>query len=367
MSSPSESLDTKLMDGAFMAHVIGLAQLGWGQVAPNPLVGAIVVKDSEMIGSGYHHRFGDPHAEFIALNEAGPRARGATLYVNLEPCNHYGKTPPCTKSIIDAGISRVVLASRDPNPVASGGAERLRSAGITVDFEVCESEAREINAAFFNSFTSDRPWVTLKLAVSLDGSIAPEDRKTAIMTNEKSLEVVHRMRAQNDAIAVGAATAAADDPQLTARSDPPPRVPPTRIVFDRSAGLSSQSKLAKTARQIPTIVVTSETTSLKPDLHQLGVEALPAHDLSDALRKLKARGINSLMVEGGAGLAASFLASGFVDRMVIFEAPIILGNGSLNAFSGIASQSVDDAPRFRVLTSAKLDNDIMTTYAVEKS
>lgn len=350
-----------------MAHVISLAQLGWGQVSPNPLVGAIVVKDGEIIGSGYHARFGDPHAEFVALNEAGTRGRGATLYVNLEPCNHYGKTPPCTKSIIDAGISRVVLAARDPNPVASKGAERLRAAGITVDFEVCESEAREINAAFFNSFKSDRPWVTLKLAVSLDGSIAPADRTTAMLTNEKSIEAVHRMRAQTDAIAVGAATAAADDPQLTARTDPPPRIPPTRIVFDRSARLSAQSKLAKTATKVPTLVVTGETTALPADLANMGVEGLPAHDLADALRKLKTRGIHSLMVEGGAGLAASFLASGFVDRLVIFEAPIILGSGSLNAFSGIAGQTVQDAPRFRVLTSSMLGNDIMTTYAVEKA
>lgn len=349
-----------------MAHVISLAQLGWGQVAPNPLVGAIVVKDGEVVGSGYHSRFGDPHAEVVALNEAGPRASGATLYVNLEPCNHYGKTPPCTKTIIDAGIGRVVLASRDPNPVASGGAERLRAAGITVDFDVCESEGAEINAAFFNSFKSDRPWVTLKLAVSLDGSIAPADRKTAMITSDKSLEVVHRMRAQHDAIAVGAATAAADDPQLTARSDPPPRVPPTRIVFDRAAKLSAQSKLAKTAKKVPTLVITGETTALPADLANQGVERLPAHDLADALQKLKARGIISLMVEGGAGLAASFLASGFVDRLVIFEAPIILGSGSLNAFSGIAGQSVHDAPRFRVLSSARIENDVMTTYAIEK-
>jgi diaminohydroxyphosphoribosylaminopyrimidine deaminase/5-amino-6-(5-phosphoribosylamino)uracil reductase len=355
------------MDEAFMAHVISLAQLGWGQVAPNPLVGALVVKDGEIVGSGYHARFGDPHAEAVALNEAGTRARGATLYVNLEPCNHYGKTPPCTRAIIDAGISRVVLASRDPNPVASGGAEKLRAARIPVDFDVCESEAREINAAFFNSFSSDRPWVTLKLAVSLDGSIAPADRTTAMLTNEKSIEVVHRMRAQTDGIAVGSATAAADDPQLTARSDPPPRTPPTRIVFDRSARLSSQSKLAKTARKIPTLVVTGETTNLPADLAQLGVEGLPARDLGDALRKLKDRGIHSLMVEGGAGLAASFLASGFVDRLVIFQAPIILGSGSLNAFSGIAGQTAEEAPRFRVLHSAQLENDIMTTYAVEKA
>lgn len=350
-----------------MAHVISLAQLGSGQVAPNPLVGALVVNGSDIVGSGYHARFGDRHAEIVALDEAGPRARGGTLYVNLEPCNHFGKTPPCTKAIIDAGVARVVLGSRDPNPIASGGVEKMRAAGIVVDFDVCEKEAREINEAFFNSFASDRPWVTLKLAMSLDGSIAPADRTTAILTNESSREWVHRMRAASDAIAVGAATAAADDPQLTARSDPPPRVAPTRIVFDRSAALSSQSKLAKTARDIPTLIVTGETTNLPADLAQLGVEALPAHDLEDALRKLKTRGINSLMVEGGAGLAASFLGAGFVDRLVIFHAPVILGSGSLNAFSGIAGQIVAEAPRFRVVSSAKLGDDIMTVYAAENS
>lgn len=349
-----------------MAHAISLAQLGWGQVAPNPLVGAVILNGPDVVGSGYHARFGDRHAEVVALEEAGSRARGGTLYVNIEPCNHFGKTPPCTKAIIDAGIARVVAGSRDPNPVASGGAERLRAAGIVVDFDVCETEAREINAAFFNSFTSDRPWVTLKLAMSLDASIAPADRSTVMITNDASRQFVHRMRASNDAIAVGAATAAADDPQLTARSDPPPRVAPTRIVFDRSARLSSQSKLAKTARKVPVLLVTGETTNLPADLANLGVEGLPAHDLADALRKLKARGINSLMVEGGAGLAASFLGSGFMDRLVIFHAPIILGTGSLNAFAGIAAQTIGDAPKFKVISSARLEDDTMTVYSAEK-
>lgn len=350
-----------------MAHAISLAQLGWGQVAPNPLVGALILNGPDVVGSGYHARFGDRHAEVVALDEAGSRARGGTLYVNIEPCNHYGKTPPCTKAIIEAGIARVVAGSRDPNPVASGGAERLRAAGIVVDFDVCEKEARELNAAFFSSFMSDRPWVTLKLAMSLDASIAPADRSTQMITNDASRKEVHRMRAQTGGIAVGAATAAADDPQLTARSDPPPRVAPTRIVFDSSARLSSQSKLAKTAREIPVLLVTGETTSLPADLANLGVEGLPAHDVADALRKLKARGINSLMVEGGAGLAASFLGSGFVDRLVIFHAPIILGAGSLNAFAGIAAQTSSDAPRFKVISSARLGNDIMTVYSPEKS
>jgi diaminohydroxyphosphoribosylaminopyrimidine deaminase/5-amino-6-(5-phosphoribosylamino)uracil reductase len=361
--------DPELMDEAHMRYTIEvLAPGGWGQTAPNPLVGALVTnEDDEPLGMGYHARFGDRHAEIAALDEAGARAKGATLYINLEPCNHHGKTPPCTDAIIAAGIARVVMAVRDPNPEASGGLEKLRAAGITVDVGVCEPEARELNAAFLNAFVSDLPWVTLKLAISLDGSIAPADRSRATLTGDRSRAFVQRMRAQSDAIAVGAATAAADDPELTARFDPPPRIAPTRIVFDRSARLSSQSKLVKTARDIPTLVVTAETTTLPADLANAGVEALPAHDLGDALRKLKSRGINSLMVEGGAGLAASFIGGGFVDRLVIFQAPVILGEGSLNAFSGIAAQAIDDAPRFRAISSGKLVNDIMTVYAVEKS
>ena len=350
-----------------MRYVIDvLAPKGWGQTAPNPLVGALLIRDSGIIGEGYHAEFGGPHAEIVALQHAGDDARGATLYVNLEPCNHHGKTPPCTDAIIAAGIARVVIAGRDPNPEAAGGAEKLRTAGITVDFGVGEAEALELNAAFLNSFRSDRPWVTLKLAISLDGSIAPADRNPAMLTSELSRARVQKMRAANDAIAVGAATAAGDDPQLTARYDPPPRIPPTRIVFDRSARLSSQSKLAQTAREVPTLIITGETTPIPADLSNLGVQSLPAHDLGDALRQLKTRGINSLMVEGGAGLAASFLGARFVDRLVIFQAPIILGSGSLNAFSGIAAQRVDDAPGFRVINTELIGDDIMTTYAVEK-
>lgn len=349
-----------------MRYVLGLAMRGWGQTAPNPLVGASVLNGEEPLGFGYHARFGDRHAEVVALEQAGERARGATLYVNLEPCNHHGKTPPCTDAIIAAGIARVVIAVRDSNPVASGGAEKLRAAGIVVDFGVCEDEAFELNAAFLKSFVSDRPWVTLKLAISLDAAIAPADRSTVTFTNNMSRAFVHRMRASSDAIAVGAVTAASDNPHLTARSDPPPRVAPTRIVFDRLARLSAESNLARTAREIPTLLVTSETTQLPTDLKHLGVQAICAHDVADALGQLKEKGINSLMVEGGAGLAASFLGGGFVDRMVIFQAPVIFGSGSLNAFSGVAAQTIGDAPRFRAIRSAKIIDDVMTIYSVEK-
>jgi diaminohydroxyphosphoribosylaminopyrimidine deaminase/5-amino-6-(5-phosphoribosylamino)uracil reductase len=302
----------------------------------------------------------------IALAEAGERARGATLYATLEPCSHHGKTPPCVDAIVNAGISRVVIAARDPNPVAAGGAERLRAAGIAIDIGVRENEAREINAAFFNSPASDRPWVTLKLALSLDGAITGAGRTGGWLTGEQSRAEVQRLRAASDAIAVGIQTALVDNPRLTARTDPPPRIAPTRVVFDRSARLPVESILAKTAREIPTLLVTSRAARLSTDLAGAGVEQLTAVDVADALHKLKARGIASLLVEGGAGLAASFLAGGFVDRFVIFRAPIILGEGALGAFSGIASQEVQHAPRLTLIETRALGDDVMSVYSVRK-
>jgi len=351
-------------DTARMDLALSLAERGWGQTAPNPMVGAVLFQGDEKVGEGAHERFGGAHAEVTALNAAGARARGATLYVNLEPCNHRGHTPPCTEAIITSGVARVVAAVRDPNPVAAGGAERLGEAGIAVHFGPREREARELNAPFFNAVSGDRPWVTLKLALSLDGAIAGAGRTRGWLTGDASRGVVQRMRANNDAIAVGIETALADDPRLTARTDPPPRVPPLRIVFDRSARLSGQSTLAQTARETPTLLVTGSTTRLPAELAQCGVEALPAHDLRDALRKLRERGIRSLMVEGGAGLAASFLAGGFVDRLVIFRAPVILGEGAVGGFSGIAAQQVEHAPRLTLLRTGALGDDVMSVYSV---
>ena len=350
-------------DGDRMDLALSLAERGWGQTSPNPMVGAVLFQGEEKIAEGAHERFGGPHAEVAALQAAGERARGATLYVNLEPCNHHGLTPPCSDALIASGVARVVAAVRDPNPIAGGGTDRLRNAGITVDFGVREAEARELNAPFFNSFSSERPWVTLKVAVSLDGAIAGEKRTREWLTNDESRNLVQRMRANHDAIAVGVETALADDPHLTARTNPPPRVPPLRVVFDRSARLSTQSALARTAGETPTLLVTASTTRLPADLANSGVEALPAHDVGEALRKLRVRGIKSLMVEGGAGLAASFLAGGHVDRLVVFRAPVILGHGALGAFSGIASQEMEHAPRFELLGTRALGDDVMSVYA----
>lgn len=346
-----------------MDRALALAELGWGQVAPNPLVGAVIYTEDEKVGEAYHARFASPHAEAEAIKAAGDRARGGTIYVNLEPCNHHGRNPPCVDAIIAAGISRVVAAVRDPNPLAAAGADRLRAAGVQVDFGAREREARELNAPFFHGLAADRPWITLKLGLSLDGALASAKRTRAWITNEQSRAAVQRMRAGCDAIAVGVQTAITDDPLLTVRTDPPPRIAPVRVVFDRTARLPATTSLAETARQVPTLLVTSSGVALPDDLENRGVESISAHDLHQALHKLFERGIKSMMVEGGAGLAASFLGAGVVDRLVIFRGPVVLGDGALNAFSGISAHEVENAPRFRLLQSRVLGDDVMTVYA----
>jgi diaminohydroxyphosphoribosylaminopyrimidine deaminase/5-amino-6-(5-phosphoribosylamino)uracil reductase len=350
-----------------MARALELAHRGWGQTKPNPMVGAVLVRENEIVGEGFHSRAGEPHAEIVALTKAADKSNGATLYVTLEPCNHHGRTPPCTNAIIAAGIKRVVAAVGDPNPEASGGAAKLRENGIEVVFGVLEVEARELNAAFLASFSRDRPWVTLKLAVSLDGAISDAKRSRGWLTGAQARTEVQRLRAISDGVAVGIATAIADDPLLTARMDPPPVTQPTRIVFDRHARLSALSGLARTARETPTIVVTTSRTKLPAGLANAGVEGLPAYDVLDAMKKLKARGIRSILVEGGAGLAASVLAAECVDRLIIFQAPIVLGAGSLGAFSGIAPHDLANAPRFHALRTQRFGDDVMTIYSPMQS
>jgi diaminohydroxyphosphoribosylaminopyrimidine deaminase/5-amino-6-(5-phosphoribosylamino)uracil reductase len=357
-SASSDETDARWMDRA-----LELAERGRGYTTPNPMVGAVVVTDGRIVGEGFHERAGAPHAEVIALREAGDASRNGTLYVTLEPCDHHGRTEPCTSAIIASGIKRVVAAIEDPNPESGDGSSALRNAGVAVDVGLRRDEAFEVNAAWLRSFESDRPWVTLKLAISLDGAIADKDRTRGRFTGDLALAEVQRMRAASDGVAVGVATAIADDPLLTARTDPPPVRQPTRVVFDRSARLPASSRLAQTARDVPTVLVTDSRARLPSELAQAGVEAMPARDIADALHSLRKRGITSLLVEGGAGVAASFLASGCVDRLVIFHAPLIFGAGALGAFSGVASHDLAHAPRFRLLRTTVLGEDVMSMYA----
>src|SRR5436305_1357131 len=329
-------------DRAYMRRALDLARRGWGQTAPNPMVGAVVVRDGEVVGEGFHARFGEQHAEVAALRQAGDRARGATLFVTLEPCAHHGKTPPCADALIAAGVKRVVIAIADPNPKARGGAERLRAAGVEVDIGVEENDARELNAPFFNSFTSDRPWVILKLATSLDGAIADGAREQGTagrwLTGDEARRDVHRMRAGVDAVAVGVATVIADDPSLTVRDVPAPRIAPRRIVFDSSLRTPLGASLVRSARLVPTTLIARRAAQWRRDaLIDAGVDVRIYETLRDALAGLAADGVRSLLVEGGARLAGSLLEAGAVDRLVIFQAPIVLGAGALNAFAHVSS------------------------------
>jgi diaminohydroxyphosphoribosylaminopyrimidine deaminase / 5-amino-6-(5-phosphoribosylamino)uracil reductase len=351
-------------DGAWMRRALALAERGWGQTAPNPMVGAVVVRDGVVVGEGWHAHFGGPHAEIEALRAAGERARGATLYVSLEPCNHFGKTPPCTDAILAAGVRRVVAACADPSPVASGGADRLRETGVEVTLGVEEAAARDLNAPFFHALASDRPFVQLKLALSLDGALADHSRQPGWLTGELARREVHRMRAGADAVAVGIGTALADDPELTVRHAPPPRVAPTRIVFDTSGRLPRTSRLAQTASQLPVVVVCwAPEPAHAAALEHTGVTLLHAATTRDALVALRERGIRSLLVEGGATLASAFLQEALVDRLIIFRAPLVLGGGALNAFGSMPPSRAGDAPRWRLLHTQRFEDDEMSVYA----
>lgn len=347
-----------------MRRALVLARRGWGRTAPNPMVGAVVVQDGRIVGEGWHAEYGGPHAEVVALAAAGVRARGSTVYVTLEPCAHTGNTPPCTEALVRGGVSRVVCAVRDPNPVAAGGAQRLEAAGIEVAVGLEEADATELNASFFHALTSARPFITLKMATSIDGAIADATGRSQWLTGEAARRYVHRLRAGHDAIAVGVGTAIADDPSLTVRSGRRPRVPPTRIVFDRRARLPVTSSLARSARGLRTIAVVADAASDQArSLADAGVELVEASTLDAALRALRDLAVRSMLVEGGAELAGALLAEALVDRMIIFQAPIVLGSGAPSAFAHVPAHALPEAPRWRVVGRRAIGQDLMTVYA----
>lgn len=355
-------------DARHMRRALQLARRGEGWTAPNPMVGAVVVRDGVVVGEGWHQRYGGPHAEVHALAAAGDAARGATAYVTLEPCNHHGKTPPCTEALLRAGVARVVIAVADPFPAAAGGAARLRAAGVWVEEGLLEGEARELNAPFLHAaLGADRPWVTLKLALSLDGAIADHTRGPGWITGRASQRLVHRMRAGVDAVAVGIGTALADDPALTVRHARAPRVPPLRVVFDRGLRLPTHGQLARGAREVPVAVVCRRA----PDrdraaaLEALGVRVVPAADAAEGLRTLRRElGVRSLLVEGGAGVSGGLWHADLVDRLVIFQAPVVLGEDALRPFAGVRGLRAETAPRLPVIGRRALGADLMTAYAV---
>lgn len=355
-------------DREWLRRALALAQRGWGRVAPNPLVGCVLVRDGAVVGEGWHTEYGLPHAEVEALRAAGDAARGATAYVSLEPCAHHGKTPPCTKALAEAGVARVVFAAADPNPKARGGAEVLREAGIAVSGPLLEREGRDASPAFFHRHGPEgdaRPMVTLKLALSLDARVADRDGNSVWITGEEARAEVHRMRAGHDAVAVGIGTALADDPLLTVRGDVTPRILPVRVVFDRRLRLPLDAHLARTAAETPTWVVAGEEAPPEraAALSAAGVRVLRAPSLADGLGALRAEGIGSLFCEGGGALASALLEAGVVDRLHIFYAPLLLGPAGRGAFDGVGSPPIGDAARWRRVESRALGADTLITLA----
>ena len=343
-----------------MRLALDLAWRGWGRVHPNPLVGAVVLAGGEVVGEGFHAEFGAPHAEPLALAAAGPRARGATLISTLEPCNHRGKQPPCTEAILAAGIGRVIAALPDPNPLAAGGAARLRRSGVAVELGLLREEAERQNGAFLHLMREpERPWVVLKLATSLDFRIADAAGRSRWISGSVAREYVHWLRAGFDGIAVGVGTARGDDPRLSVRGVVDVRVPPTRVVFDRRLEMPDDLGLVQTAGETPTIVVAEPTapTERARALESLGLTVLRAQGARQGLEALRQAGITALLVEGGGGVAGTLLDAGLVDRFHWIQAPLWLGDRGVAAVRGLSSPPIADAARWRVLERRALGDD----------
>jgi diaminohydroxyphosphoribosylaminopyrimidine deaminase/5-amino-6-(5-phosphoribosylamino)uracil reductase len=358
-----------------MAVALRLAERGLGRTWPNPAVGCVVVKGGEIIGRGWTQPGGRPHAECEALRRAGANALGATAYISLEPCAHYGQTPPCTMALLHAGIRRAVIAATDPDPRVDGrGIGQLRQAGVEVTLGVGEDEAERLNAGFFLRVRAGRPLVTLKLATSLDGRIATRTGASRWITGEEARRRAHHLRATHDAIMVGSGTALADDPELTCRLPGLEERSPVRIVLDGRLRLALGSRLARTACEVPTWVITRAEVDAKrrAALERCGVEVLPVAMTPGehvapgvALAALAARGLTRVLVEGGSELAAALLRARLVDRLVWFQAPLLIGGDGLPALAAIAANALADCLRLRRSSSLTLARDAVQAYIVD--
>jgi diaminohydroxyphosphoribosylaminopyrimidine deaminase/5-amino-6-(5-phosphoribosylamino)uracil reductase len=348
-----------------MRRALAEAERGRGHVEPNPMVGAVVVREGRLVGIGHHQRFGDAHAEVVALRDAGPEAAGATLYVTLEPCCHFGKTPPCTDAILAAGIARVVVAIRDRFAEVNGrGLAILEKAGLAVELG-CEAEpARMQNAAYLKRLTTGRPLVTAKWAMTLDGKTATAGGDSRWISSDRSRTLVHELRGKMDAIVVGRGTIEADDPLLTVR--PPGPRSPVRIVLDSEARIPISSQLVQTARQSPVIVAVTERASpaRRERLVELGCEvsAFPGFGLvpiGELLEDLGRRGMTNVLVEGGGHVLGAFLDKGEVDAVEVFVAPLLEGGDhAQTAARGSGRTFMREAARLRGVVVSQVGDDL---------
>lgn len=337
-------------DGRYMAMALDLARAASGQTSPNPLVGAVIVKDGTVVGMGAHLKAGEPHAEVHALRMAGNQASGATLYVTLEPCSHHGRTPPCADAVIDAGINRVVVAVLDPNPLVAGtGVDKLQAAGLKVTVGICEQEARQLNEVFFHYITTKRPFVTVKTASTLDGKIASVTGHSRWITGEAARGQVHEMRRQHDAILVGAGTVLADDPELTARLDGQLfGRQPVRVVLDSRLRTPLHARVVRDAVAPTWIFTTAESPAKKRDeLVAKGVTLFMLEapiTVEKVLEVLGGRGITSLLVEGGAEVNGSFLQARAIQKVVSYlSLKLIGGSGAPSPYGGAGFATMDES------------------------
>lgn len=351
-------------DLRYLRRTLALARRGRGRTTPNPMVGALVVRDGAVVGEGFHPQAGAPHAEVFALRDAGDAARGATLYVSLEPCCHYGKTPPCVDAILAAGVARVVFASLDPNPrVAGGGLARLRDAGVTVEYGALADDEARLNEAWRHWLATRQPFVTVKLAASLDGKIATRTGASQWITGEAARRDVHRLRDTQDAILTTASTVLADDPALTARLRG--ARDPRRVVVDARLRTSPDARVYLPAARPPLLATTvTDPARLAPYLAR-GVEvlSLPAAgervDLPALLDALGARDVTALLVEAGGAFAAALLEARLVQKVRLYFAPLLIGGcTAVPLLGGLGAATLADAPRLRDLRWTRIGDDM---------
>ncbi|MBR0695890.1 bifunctional diaminohydroxyphosphoribosylaminopyrimidine deaminase/5-amino-6-(5-phosphoribosylamino)uracil reductase RibD [Bradyrhizobium lablabi] len=368
-----KSTEAKAADLRFMQLALSLGRRGLGRTWPNPAVGAVIVKDGVIVGRGWTQPGGRPHAEVEALRRAGEAARGATLYVTLEPCSHFGRSPPCADAVIAAGLARVVSAIEDPNPAVAGkGHNKLRAAGIAVDVGLCAAEAARDHAGHFRRIRDNRPHVILKLAVSADDKIGAAGHKPVAITGESARKRVHLMRAQCDAILVGIGTVTADDPMLTCRLPGMTGRSPVRVVLDRALRIPGSSRLVHSARETPLWVMTSDfaEAAAAMKLGAAGAQVIrlqattnpPGLDLPALLRALAEKGITRLMVEGGALVASSFVTAGLVDEIRLLRGSDTIGADGVPALDALPLTAITQSQAFRLRASEDLAKDSLTIY-----
>ncbi|MBI5233167.1 MAG: bifunctional diaminohydroxyphosphoribosylaminopyrimidine deaminase/5-amino-6-(5-phosphoribosylamino)uracil reductase RibD [Deltaproteobacteria bacterium] len=351
----------------YMRLAAGLAKKGLGRTSPNPCVGAIVVRSGKVVGKGYHRKAGLSHAEVAAIEDAGRLAKGAVLYVTLEPCDHYGRTPPCTMRIMDAGIKEVYIGTIDPNPIVSGrGVKRLISAGIKVNIGILEKECKAINEAYEKYITKNLPFVTVKLAASMDGRIATIRGESRWITSKASRTHVHRLRALVDAVMVGGGTLKKDDPALTVRHVP--GKDPVKVVLTSSFNISSKASVFKGLKQGERLIIFTSFNAPDDRVRsavKMGAEVVmfkktkDGISLKQVLRELAKRAITSVMIEGGARLAASALRQGLVDKVIFFYSPRIIGGDGLSMVGDLGLKRLSYAVRLRDIKATPIGEDLM--------